>query len=103
MQEERLIEIMARCEGECKAIMDEFSDGQLAAFAMASNKTGNEFRNRFPRLAFNALVERHDKAWLKLQQERNPGMTVDFELYETIKTEFFETFKEAGCYEGKCT
>ena len=99
---ERLIGIMARRDAECKAVMAGLSDGELATLAMASNKTGNGFRNQFPRLALNALVERHEKAWMKLQQERNPDMDIDFDLYEAIKAEFFETFKKEASYEGQC-
>ena len=99
---ERLLAIMARCDAECKSVMTEFSDDELATIAMASDKTGNGFRNQFPRLAFNALVERHEKAWLKLQRERNPDMVVDFGLYEAIKTEFFEKFNKEASYEGQC-
>ena len=101
---ERLIDIMARCDADCMAVMKELSDDELAAFALADKrKMTNVYRKQIPNLAFRALVEKHEMAWLKLQQERNPGMKVDFELYEAIKTEFFETFKEAGSYEGKCT
>ena len=99
---ERLLAIMARCDAECKSVMAEFSDDELAMLAMASNNTGNGFRNQFPRLAFNALVERHEKAWLKLQRERNPSMVVDFKLYEAIKTEFFQKFRKAVNDEGQC-
>ena len=97
---ERLMEIMARRDAECKSVMTELSDDELATLAAASNKTGNGFRNQFPRFAFNALVERHEMAWLKLQQKRNPDMVIDFDLYEAIKTEFFETFKKEASYEG---
>ena len=87
---ERLIDIMARCDADCMAAMKELSDDELAAFALADKrKMTNVFHRQIPNLAFRALVERHENAWLRLQHERNPKMVVDFDLYEAIKMEFF--------------